>query len=46
MKLKKGVARIDGNLYLTDRRAREFLSQWQSPNVKFNRQELVKYFAY
>ena len=45
MKLKKGVARIDGNLYLTDRRSREFLSQWQSPNVKFNRQELVKYFA-
>ena len=45
MKLKKGEARIDGVLFLTDRRARSFLSQWQPPNVKFNRQELVKFFS-
>lgn len=45
MKSKKGVAKIDGNLYLCDRRAREILSKWQPPNVEFNRQELVKSFA-
>lgn len=45
MKLKKGSARTDGNLYLPDRSARDFLRQWQPSDVEFNRQELVKSFA-
>lgn len=45
MKLKKGSARTDGNLYLPDRSARDFLRQWQPPGAEFNRQELVKSFA-
>jgi hypothetical protein len=42
MKLKKGSARKDGNLYLPERSARDFLSQWRPLSVEFNRQELVK----
>lgn len=45
MKLKKGSERTDGNLYLSDRTARDFLRQWRPSGFEFNRQELVKSFA-
>lgn len=41
---KFGSIRKDGNLYLSDRSARNFIKQWQAP-VKFNRQELVSSFS-
>lgn len=41
MKLEKGATRKDGNLYLSDRSARDFLKQWRPSSSEFNRQELV-----
>ena len=45
MKLEKGAARTNGNLYLSERSARDFLKQWRPTSSEFNRQELVKSFS-
>lgn len=42
---RKGTGKKDGNLYLSERNARNKLKNWHPQNFEFNRQELVKSFA-
>ena len=44
MLIKYGSHRENGNRYLSERSARNFLKQWQVP-IELNRQELVKSFS-